>query len=499
MAGAGLPSGSTLGTTVEVVEIESLSDGNIIIGDGSGAPTTRAAFPSQLMSYLVLNPTAAADISGGVRCYRGGGGPAALCAWDAASDLFRFCTSTDGTLGGTLVDVPVQARQLRIPTSEGLVAAATAGGAVGLLIGRTNNDTTFIGSYGSMISGIVAGSGGFIGFAGGNAVGSTNAPLDTTVGVYLSRKAVASLRMGTADAASPVAQTLTVQGVVAGTSNVAGAAWTLDLSQSTGTGAGGSLIIRGTPAGGSGTSQNAYSTLLTVATAGVTATVPIDLPAGASGAPALRFTDATTGWYRSAANSWMWETSATPAFGLVAGQNGTVLYSSWGYKWGSSDATSTPDTGVNRNAAGIAEINNGSAGTYRDLKLRTTIVDGANGAVGEYTLLLDEELTVAAAAFSDTAAQIPAGATVMHVAERVTTAIPTAATWTLGVAGATARYATGIAVAANTTNTIMASNGAGVHFTAAASLRLTPDVQPADATGRVRIKAWGYRATAPTS
>lgn len=85
---------------------------------------------------------------------------------------------------------------------------------------------------------------------------------------YLSRKAAATLQLGVADAASPVAQTLGVQSVVAGTSNTAGAAFTVNGSRGTGTGVGGSIILQTAPAGGSGTSQNALATHLTITGAG---------------------------------------------------------------------------------------------------------------------------------------------------------------------------------------------------------------------------------------
>jgi hypothetical protein len=46
--------------------------------------------------------------------------------------------------------------------------------------------------------------------------------------------------------------------------------------------------------------------------------------------------------------------------------------------WSSSatDSTTTKDTGLSRNAAGIVEVNNGTATTYRDLKLRHTLLGG---------------------------------------------------------------------------------------------------------------------------
>ena len=82
--------------------------------------------------------------------------------------------------------------------------------------------------------------------------------------LILSRKAAASLQIGAADAAAPVAQTIGVQSVVAGTSNTAGANFTIRGSQGTGTGAGGNIIFQVAPVGTAGTAQNALATALTV-------------------------------------------------------------------------------------------------------------------------------------------------------------------------------------------------------------------------------------------
>jgi hypothetical protein len=82
--------------------------------------------------------------------------------------------------------------------------------------------------------------------------------------LFLTRRGPANLRFGNTDAAAAVAQTLSVQSVVAGTSNTAGAAFTVTGSQGTGTGAGGSLIFQVAPAGTAGTAQNALATALTV-------------------------------------------------------------------------------------------------------------------------------------------------------------------------------------------------------------------------------------------
>ena len=62
---------------------------------------------------------------------------------------------------------------------------------------------------------------------------------------YLRRNAAAHLTLGTADAASPVAQTLSVQNVVGGTSNIAGATTTLRGSLGTSQGAPGRIHLTG--------------------------------------------------------------------------------------------------------------------------------------------------------------------------------------------------------------------------------------------------------------
>lgn len=88
----------------------------------------------------------------------------------------------------------------------------------------------------------------------------------------ITRKAAANLQFGAADAAAPVAQTLSVQSVVAGTTDTAGVNFTIKASAGTGTGAGGSIIFQVAPAGSSGSSQNAYTTILTLSGASQTAT-----------------------------------------------------------------------------------------------------------------------------------------------------------------------------------------------------------------------------------
>ena len=92
----------------------------------------------------------------------------------------------------------------------------------------------------------------------------SNATLNGSIDLSLTRRGAANLRFGAADAAAPVAQTLSVQSVVAGTTNTAGAALTITGSQGTGTGVGGAIIFQTAPAGSTGSAQNALATALTI-------------------------------------------------------------------------------------------------------------------------------------------------------------------------------------------------------------------------------------------
>lgn len=112
--------------------------------------------------------------------------------------------------------------------------------------------------------------------------------------VILTRKAAANLRLGAADAATPVAQTLSVQNVLAGTTNTAGANLTITGSQGTGTGVGGSIIFQVAPAGTTGTAQNALATALTINNAKQI----VVASSGTVAAPSLCLGNAQSGFYK---------------------------------------------------------------------------------------------------------------------------------------------------------------------------------------------------------
>jgi hypothetical protein len=113
--------------------------------------------------------------------------------------------------------------------------------------------------------------------------------------------------------------------------------------------------------------------------------------------------------------------------------------------------------------------------------------------------MLTELVTVAAAATTDTVLNIPLNAIVFAVTVRVTTAIPTAATFT--VTGATSGtqfdVAGGVAVALNTTDVGTRNcpfkNGAAQH------VRITPNINPATNAGRVRVTVHYFLPVVPNS
>lgn len=174
-------------------------------------------------------------------------------------------TDTNSASGSLLMDLQVGgSSKFKVSKTSQLLLGGAAGDTVftdgvyasnWLSLGGTSNATQV-----QMRSGIFV-------FRSDVLVSWSNDTSFSTQDLFLTRKAAASLRLGAADAASPVAQTFGVQSVVAGTTNTAGANFTIAGSQGTGSGAGGSIIFQVAPAGSSGTAQNALATALTITSA----------------------------------------------------------------------------------------------------------------------------------------------------------------------------------------------------------------------------------------
>mgnify|MGYP001588379652 CR=1 FL=1 len=122
---------------------------------------------------------------------------------------------------------------------------------------------------------------------------------------------------------------------------------------------------------------------------------------------------------------------------------------------------------------------------------------GAANAQAWNVKTLTELTTIAAAATTDTVIQIPVNAVVFAVSVRVTVAIPTAATFTvIGTTTSTAFNTAAVSTALNSTD--VGTLNTPYRNGAAQTIRITPNLTPADTTGRVRVTVHYYDITVPT-
>lgn len=151
-------------------------------------------------------------------------------------------------------------------------------------------------------------------------------------------------------------------------------------------------------------------------------------------------------------------------------------------------ALGTPSSGTLTNATGLPMT--GLSGLSAS--------NGCSLAAG----VVDELLTIAAAATTDTTATFTAGDIVFGPFFRVTVQPPGTATFDAGIAGATTRFGTGISTVDTTTNKVpgvaSAMGSAWVATAGAVAVRITPNATPSDTTGRIRVVWFYFRPTAPT-
>lgn len=231
-------------------------------------------------------------------------------------------------------------------------------------------------------------------FATGVSIASAQT-LDWNSDLILRRLGAASLAFGAADAASPVAQNVSVQNVVGGTSNTAGVDLTINGSLGTGTGNGGTIIFRTAPPSTTGSTQNALNPSLVVdigaettkqtwyvnrrvnATSsylGSSATLGGGPGAYLTSAGSIRLNDGSN---NSIAIPTLWKMPATATFGWVATGDGNGQ---------------SLDTILARDAANIFAQRNGPAaqttrlyGTFTDssnYERFTTTYDGTRYVIG---------------------------------------------------------------------------------------------------------------------
>jgi hypothetical protein len=228
-----------------------------IVDDPAGTPVTKKATASQIKDYIVALAntwTATQTIT-----------PAAN-----TNALASTGYSLTGSNAQSLIDLAGTWNTSGTPTAIKHNVTDTASNASSLLMDLQLGGTSLFkvaktGAATFRVSGVDVGfltSGLDVGTYGILRVGTVN--FGPSNDVSIRRKGAANICLGNADAAAPVAQTLSVQSVGAGTSNTAGANLTITGSQGTGTGAGGSIIFQVAPAGSSGTAQNALVRALAV-------------------------------------------------------------------------------------------------------------------------------------------------------------------------------------------------------------------------------------------
>lgn len=218
--------------------------------------------------------------------------------------------------------------------------------------------------------------------------------------------------------------------------------------------------------------------------------------AGAAATPAIAaLGDSTNGFWSPAAGQWRFGDVIAFDGGAVALRLGSTMALAWGNASLLSNVTLN-DLFLSRDAANTLAQKNGNADQFQRQY-------GMNNGYWERGSA-SELLTIAAAATTDTTGNLlPANAIIEAVNVRVTTVIPTAATFTVGDATIAARFATGVAVAAGTTAVglthVDQTGTSGPKQTAAAKVRITPNLVPGAATGVVRITVFYRSFVAPTS
>ncbi len=138
-------------------------------------------------------------------------------------------------------------------------------------------------------------------------------------------------------------------------------------------------------------------------------------------------------------------------------------------------------------------------GTVAMGKTVPTVI-GAGATHGQSLSILqgEELLTIAASPTTATTMQIPANAVVLSVNVRVTTIIPTAATFTVtGTSSATAFNTAAVSTAATTTD--VGTKSTPFYNATAQTITITPNLTPGAATGVVRVTCAYYLISPATS
>jgi hypothetical protein len=185
-----------------------------------------------------------------------------------------------------------------------------------------------------------------------------------SVDLFLTRRGAANLRLGAADAAAPVAQTLSVQGRTGTDAAATAYPFTIQGAQGTGTGAGGSIVFQVAPAGSAGSTPNALATALTIGS---------DLSTTFAG---------TLNGPSSGGFVFSYAGSSRVAIGASGSSSYLAVRSDGGFVFSSTSAPSgTPDVLLFRDAANTLALRNGTAA--QTFNVYNTFTDASNYEVGQ--------------------------------------------------------------------------------------------------------------------
>ncbi len=247
--------GATIGTdALGVTGTTTLNGATGVSGTITGTSSSASAFaigltgatnPAFKVDASTASQTAGLSVTGAAT-----GGTVAVAAIDSGSNTNLIINAKgSGTIniGGLSTGATTVGGVTVTAGAITGVTTLTTSGTVNLASNSTRASTSGLAEFNT-------------GFIGWSSTTSSAGSVDT----FLTRNTAASIQLGNADAASPVAQTLRVQSVVAGTAAANGQNWTLIGSLPTGTGTSGDIIFQTGVKTGSGTTQGTPTTALTI-------------------------------------------------------------------------------------------------------------------------------------------------------------------------------------------------------------------------------------------
>jgi hypothetical protein len=302
--------------------------------------------------------------------------------------------------------------------------------------------------------------------------------------VLIGRGGAANLRLGAADASTAVAQTLSVQSVVAGTSNTAGADLTIAGSRGTGTGAGGSILFQTAAAGSSGTAQNSLTTKLTINSAGQV----LVTQATAYNTPNFRATDYATGFsiFNNTQVHVLGDWGGVHGIAAFKAQSdgGIHIKSNYYLMWGNANTNGSQDLYIGREATRVLGVKDPFVNGANEVQ-----VYGAYQSATAYQRLSIKTVrelstTLSGATYTSTLT-IPAHAVLIGVTTRVNTVVTGATSYSVGDGTDVDLWGATIAVAANSQSRSADFTAAGATGAATAARNVTLTANGSNFTGGV--------------